>query len=557
MTVNTTLVWTLKDNVSASANRINNSLDKVGVRTKGATSALDKLGVATGGLVTPTSIAAAGTLAFAGIMVKATEAAVADEESQNRLAASLKANVPNWDGNTEAIEANISAKQRLGFSDEELRDSLTVLAGATHDVAEAQTVMNTAMDLARFKGIDLRTASEALIKVEGGAYRSLKQLGIKLKDNATSTEALAAVQAVAAGQAEAYGDTAAGAMAEAQIAVDELVEGFGKGLVPIVKDAAHVVTNYLVPSVDLLSSSLEKASDATNGLSDDWIATITTAMRPDKVIEFATSAGQAVTDFWDGFKAAPADARYSVVLDFERIASAADDTSGSLSDLANTSGDAANDMMEQWTKAADDLIGKAYDPQIEHEQLLADQVEISTLEQIASKRKLTAEERLRLDELHKSEADHLFALAEAGQTSSGAFEQGIADLKEQIGKATGPTKTYLQGVLDQLLLIKANSTIRLSFPTNVGNIGYIGGARASGGPVSSGGAYIVGEEGPEMFVPSSSGNIVPNDQLSRVSGGGVSEVHTHIYLDGRQIAESVDRHNADRLQRAPVTAGRV
>lgn len=40
-----------------------------------------------------------------------------------------------------------------------------------------------------------------------------------------------------------------------------------------------------------------------------------------------------------------------------------------------------------------------------------------------------------------------------------------------------------------------------------------GGERALGGPVSSGKAFLVGEQGPEMFVPGSSGNIVPNDGL--------------------------------------------
>jgi hypothetical protein len=34
--------------------------------------------------------------------------------------------------------------------------------------------------------------------------------------------------------------------------------------------------------------------------------------------------------------------------------------------------------------------------------------------------------------------------------------------------------------------------------------------RAMGGPVSPGGSYIVGERGPELFTPSSSGNITPN-----------------------------------------------
>lgn len=38
----------------------------------------------------------------------------------------------------------------------------------------------------------------------------------------------------------------------------------------------------------------------------------------------------------------------------------------------------------------------------------------------------------------------------------------------------------------------------------------VAGARAEGGPVDSGRSYLVGENGPELFVPSSSGSIVPN-----------------------------------------------
>jgi phage-related minor tail protein len=38
----------------------------------------------------------------------------------------------------------------------------------------------------------------------------------------------------------------------------------------------------------------------------------------------------------------------------------------------------------------------------------------------------------------------------------------------------------------------------------------IGGARAAGGPVDAGSAYLVGENGPELFVPSSAGTIAPH-----------------------------------------------
>jgi phage-related minor tail protein len=41
----------------------------------------------------------------------------------------------------------------------------------------------------------------------------------------------------------------------------------------------------------------------------------------------------------------------------------------------------------------------------------------------------------------------------------------------------------------------------------------IGGARAAGGPVAAGVPYLVGEQGPELFVPPSSGSIAPNAAL--------------------------------------------
>jgi len=49
----------------------------------------------------------------------------------------------------------------------------------------------------------------------------------------------------------------------------------------------------------------------------------------------------------------------------------------------------------------------------------------------------------------------------------------------------------------------------------------ISGARASGGPVVGGGSYLVGERGPELFTPNTSGNITPN-------GGGGSTITVNV-----------------------------
>lgn len=57
-----------------------------------------------------------------------------------------------------------------------------------------------------------------------------------------------------------------------------------------------------------------------------------------------------------------------------------------------------------------------------------------------------------------------------------------------------------------------------SDPRDTSNIRYVPGQRATGGPVSGNSPYIVGENGPEVFVPGTNGSILPNG-----SGGDALE----------------------------------
>jgi hypothetical protein len=67
-----------------------------------------------------------------------------------------------------------------------------------------------------------------------------------------------------------------------------------------------------------------------------------------------------------------------------------------------------------------------------------------------------------------------------------------------------------------LLNIISGGAFGVGFGSSLGGLGKVfGGARANGGPVSMGNAYLVGERGPELFVPNSSGYINANK-----SGGG-------------------------------------
>jgi len=59
-----------------------------------------------------------------------------------------------------------------------------------------------------------------------------------------------------------------------------------------------------------------------------------------------------------------------------------------------------------------------------------------------------------------------------------------------------------------------------------GGIKNLLGRRASGGPVLGHGAYVVGEKGPEIFVPKTSGSIIPNHKAFRAEGGDVTPAPT-------------------------------
>jgi hypothetical protein len=65
------------------------------------------------------------------------------------------------------------------------------------------------------------------------------------------------------------------------------------------------------------------------------------------------------------------------------------------------------------------------------------------------------------------------------------------------------------------------------------------GARAEGGPVTSGKPYIVGEKGMELFIPQGSGTIIPNHALSSAnpmpvgsSGGGQYNISVPVTVNG-------------------------
>jgi TP901 family phage tail tape measure protein len=79
-------------------------------------------------------------------------------------------------------------------------------------------------------------------------------------------------------------------------------------------------------------------------------------------------------------------------------------------------------------------------------------------------------------------------------------------------------------------------------PTTIVNPGALE-FRARGGPIHAGRAYIVGEEGPELIVPSGSGTVLPAGQTSAAMGGSTYMVTVNMPpgADGDQVVSALRR----------------
>ncbi|MBX6747816.1 MAG: tape measure domain-containing protein, partial [Acetobacteraceae bacterium] len=131
---------------------------------------------------------------------------------------------------------------------------------------------------------------------------------------------------------------------------------------------------------------------------------------------------------------------------------------------------------------------------------------------------------------------------ELGLTFSSAFEDAIVR-GEKLSKV-------MQGLLQDIARVIARRTITeplgnavssalsgVSFDSMFNGLGsWLGGLfRAEGGPVAAGQPYIVGERGPEWFVPRQSGTVLPNGMAP---GGPV--VHQTISIDARGADAGVE-----------------
>jgi hypothetical protein len=429
------------------------------------------------------AVAGAAAAAYAGkLLIDGVQAAIADEQAQIKLATSLKNTTGATDAQVAAVEAQILKTSLLtGLTDDELRPSLERLVRSTKDVEEAQKLQALAIDIAAGSGKSLDAVSQALGKAYEGNTASLGRLGVGISAAELKTMSFDEVTAALASTFEGQASKQADTFAGK---MDRLKVAFDEGK----ETVGSFVLDAITPMVTLF---VDKVIPLVSTLSTD----------------IGQKLGPTFTNLVTIFK----------------------------DDLLPI-------IQAWWTFLVDIVIPgiiKTVQPIIEGL--------FSAFDSIATSIKDNEDKLKPLFTLFKTVAEFIYktlgpALGEVLGAALKVVGKLVGGLIDGFSSLVGLISDVVNGIRRIINLVADN-------PVVSGISGVIssvfGGGKASGGPVSSSKSYLVGEKGPELFVPNSNGSIIPNNRL----GGGAGNVY-NITVNGALDSEGTARTIVDLLNRS-------
>ena len=120
----------------------------------------------------------------------------------------------------------------------------------------------------------------------------------------------------------------------------------------------------------------------------------------------------------------------------------------------------------------------------------------------------------------KKSLGELQMINDAGNIIAQGFEDAILSGQKLQEVIKGIARDLLRMVFQQTITAPLAAGISGALKTMVG-------ARAMGGPVSANSPYVVGERGPELFVPRASGSIVSNSNMNQGGGSAGSSINVN------------------------------
>lgn len=401
--------------------------------------------------------ATAAAAAYAGkLAIDGVKAAIEDEAAQSKLAGTLERVVGATGATVAAVEKYITQTAiAKGFTDDELRPSFDRLVRSSGDVTKAQEALNIAMDISAATGKSLETVSMAVGKAMDGNSASLAKIAGGFEKSEIQGKSFSELLPVLT---ERFG----GAAQEQA----ETFAGKMERLGIVMSEAKETVGAFLLDAITpLVTLFVEKGVPTIQTLAEELGENLGPIF--EDISNFVTDtllpSLQAFYDFLS----------VSVIPFVRDVATGIFD---GIRSVLSKVGNAIKNNKDEF----DDFY--------------------ETIKPIVT--------------WISEKAGPIFKTVL--KTALEAVGTAIGAVVNSFGKLAGFVSDVVDGIKNIINLVKNNPVVK-----GIGSLidKAFGGGKAQGGFVTPSKAYVVGEKGPEIFVPGSAGNIIPNH---RIGGGGMT-----------------------------------
>ena len=427
--------------------------------------------------------AGAAAAAYAGkLLIDGVKSAIEDEAAQAKLATTLTNVTGATDKQIAAVESQILKTSLLtGLTDDELRPSFERFVRATGDSDEALKLQAAAIDVAAGSGKSLEAVTNAMARAADGNTASLGKLGLGLTAAELKTMSM---DEITLKLAETFGGQAAQQADTFQGKMQRLQVAFNEGKETVGAFVLDAITPLVTAFVDHVIPAIQTLAEELGPKLQPVFETLTRYMR-----DYVLPAFRDIYLFIDQY----------IVPTFKAILVPAIDA-----------------LRSAFTKVTD--------------KIKANETELKPL--LDAFKAVAAFVRDFLAPTIGIQLQITFTVLGA---AIGAVIDYFALLVRTITKAYNAIKTFVNFIKNNPVTNFIGGAVDFAF----------GGGRAMGGPVNAGTNYIVGERGPELFMPNTSGTIIPNNKLS--SGGGTT---INLTVNGAIDAEGTARTIIDVLNRS-------
>jgi hypothetical protein len=466
--------------------------DELKKGVKGSTSEVEGFGDKVGDFAKKAgaafAIAGVAAAAYAGkLLIDGVKSAIEDEAAQAKLATTLKNVAGATDLQVAATEAYILRTElATGKTDNELRPSLERLARATGDVTEAQKLQAIAIDVAAGSGKSLEAVSNAIAKSAEGQNSALGRLGIGISAAELKTMSFAEITAQLSSTFKDQASIQADTFAGKMARVSVAFTEAKETVGSFVLDA---ITPMITNFVDNVIPTLVELSSTIGEKLKPVFETLSVFLTEILIPAFKIWWGYITETVIPSILAVVVPAFDGLKKGLGFIATAVENNSEKLQPFF--------DLLKGIAAFARDVLAPVF----------------GTVLKVAFE---------------------VIGIAISGLITG--FAQVVSGVTAVVNAIKG------------LISLVANNPLVRGISTLIGSV--FGGGRATGGSVSAGTPYVVGEQGAELFVPQSNGMIVPNNAL----GSNSSQV-ININVSGAIDPIRTARTIADLLGREGTTNG--